>query len=131
MSFMIFMITYFYINNTYEDFESEMKVFKKEYYEIKKKTLKKEVDTVLDIFNYNVIKSDISIKEQKADAIRLLNNIRFEKNKSNYFFVYEIKNMMGGDDFATLVVNPNRPDIVGQLMVWIVQYLGKTKIAME
>lgn len=116
MSSMIFMITYFYVKNTYEDFESEMKIFKKEYYEIKKKTLKKEVDTVLDILNYNVIKSDIDIKEQKADAIRLLNNIRFEKNKSNYFFVYEIKKIKGGDDFAKLLVNPNRPDIVGQLI---------------
>jgi len=116
MSSMIFMITYFYVKNTYEDFESEMKIFKKEYYEIKKKTLKKEVDTVLDILNYNIIKTDVSIKEQKADAIRLLNNIRFEKNKSNYFFVYEIKNIQGGDKFAKLLVNPNRPDIVGVLI---------------
>jgi len=116
MSSMIFMITYFYVKNTYEDFESEMKVFKEEYYEIKKKTLKKEVDTVLDILNYNIIKTDISLKEQKADAIRLLNNIRFEKNKSNYFFVYEINNIQGGDEFAKLLVNPNRPDIVGRLI---------------
>ena len=116
MSSMIFMITYFYVKNTYEDFESEMKIFKEEYYEIKKKTLRKEVDTVLDILNYNIIKTDISIKEQKADAIRLLNNIRFEKNKSNYFFVYEIKNIQGGDKFAKLLVNPNRPDIVGNLI---------------
>lgn len=116
MSSMIFMITYFYVKNTYENFETEMKIFKEEYYEIKKKTLKKEVDTVLDIFNYNITKEYIDNQEQKNEAIRLLNNIRFEKNKSNYFFVYEIKNMNGGDDFAKLLVNPNRPDIVGRLI---------------
>jgi len=104
------------VKNTYEDFETEMKFFKEEYYEIKKKTLKKEVDTLLDIFNYNITKSDINNEEQKNEAIRLLNNIRFERNKSNYFFVYEIKNIQGGDDFAKLLVNPNRPDIVGSLI---------------
>jgi len=116
MSSMIFMITYFYVKNTYENFESEMKIFKKEYYEIKKNTLKKEVDTVLDILNYNIAITNASEKEQKADAIRLLNNIRFEKNKSNYFFVYEIKKLNGGDDFATLLVNPNRPELIGKLI---------------
>ena len=116
MSSMIFMITYFYVKNTYENFEAEMKIFKAEYYEIKKATLKKEVDTVLDIFNYNITKDYIDNQEQKNEAIRLLNNIRFEKNKSNYFFVYEIKNMDGGDDFAKLLVNPNRLDIVGSLI---------------
>ncbi|MBU3015904.1 cache domain-containing protein [Poseidonibacter lekithochrous] len=116
MSSMIFMITYFYVKNTYENFENEMKIFKKEYYEIKKKTLKKELDTVIDVFNYNITKDYINDKEQKNEAIRLLNNIRFEKNRSNYFFVYDIKNMNGGDGFATLLVNPNRPDIVGSLI---------------
>ena len=116
MSSMIFMITYFYVKNTYENFEAEMKIFKAEYYEIKKATLKKEVDTVLDIFNYNITKDYTDNQEQKNEAIRLLNNIRFEKNKSNYFFVYEIKNMNGGDEFAKLLVNPNRLDIVGSLI---------------
>jgi signal transduction histidine kinase len=49
-------------------------------------------------------------------AIGLLNNITFEENKSNYFFVYEIKDIKGGDNFAKLIVNPNRPDLVGELI---------------
>ena len=113
MSSMIFMITYFYVKNTYEDFEIQMNKFQDEYYLSKKKTLKKEIDTIIDILNYNFVKSNSSEIEQKNDAIRLLNNIRFEANKSNYFFVYEIKNMQGGDNFAKLLVNPNRQDIVG------------------
>jgi C4-dicarboxylate-specific signal transduction histidine kinase len=116
MSSMIFMITYFYVKNTYEDFEIQMNKFQEEYYLSKKKTLKKEIDTIIDILNYNFVKSNSSQTEQKNDAIRLLNNIRFEANKSNYFFVYEIKNMQGGDNFAKLLVNPNRQDIVGSLI---------------
>ena len=116
MTSMIFAISYFYVDNTYNNFEQEMKKFEEEYYLEKKKTLKKEINTVIDILNYNVTKSNLNDEELKQDAIRLLNNITFEENKSNYFFVYEVKNMQGGDDFATLVVNPNRQDLVGALI---------------
>ena len=116
MSSMIFAISYFYVNNTYDNFEMEMNKFVQEYYLTKKKTLKKEINTVLEILNYNIKKSNLNDEEQKADAIKLLNSITFEENKSNYFFVYEVKNMNGGDDFAKLIVNPNRPDLVGTLI---------------
>lgn len=113
---MIFAISYFYVKNTYDNFEIEMEKFVEEYYLDKRKTLKKEVGTVIDIINYNIAKSNLDDEELKADAIKLLNNITFEENKSNYFFVYEIKNMQGGDGFAKLIVNPNRPDLVGELI---------------
>ena len=116
MTSMIFAISYFYVSNTYDNFELEMDKFVKEYYSDKKKTLKKEINTVIDILNYNIAKSNLNDEEQKIDAIRLLNNITFEENSSNYFFVYEVKNMQGGDDFARLIVNPNRLDLVGTLI---------------
>lgn len=114
MSSMVAAISYFYVTNTYDDFEFEMQKFESEYYEDKKKTLKKEINTIIDILNYNIAKSNLSDEDLKLDAIRLLNNITFEENKSNYFFVYEIKDMKGGDDFAKLIVNPNRLDLVGK-----------------
>jgi len=96
MTSMIFAISYFYVNNTYDNFDVEMDKFESEYYSDKKKTLKKDVNTVIDILNYNIAKSNLSDEELQMDAIRLLNNITFEENKSNYFFVYEVKNMQGG-----------------------------------
>ncbi|MFW2592375.1 cache domain-containing protein, partial [Aliarcobacter butzleri] len=72
--------------------------------------------TICDILNYNTTKSNLTDEQEKAEAIKLLTNVTFEENKSNYFFVYEVKNMQGGDIFAILVVNPNRPDLVGQLI---------------
>ncbi|MGB5867499.1 MAG: cache domain-containing protein [Arcobacteraceae bacterium] len=116
MSSMIFMISYFYVVNTYRDFDIQMEKFVKEYYENKRKTLKKEIDTIFDILNYNITSDNLNEIEFKNEAIRLLNNITFEENKSNYFFVYDIKNINGGDDFARLLVNPNRPDLVGTLI---------------
>ena len=116
MSSMILMISYFYIDNTYKNYDVQMEKFVKEYYNNKRKTLKKEIDTIFDILNYNIISKDINNQEFKDEAIRLLNNITFEEKKSNYFFVYEIKNIQGGDEFARLIVNPNRPDLVGKLI---------------
>ena len=114
MSSMIFMISYFYVKNTYEDFDLQMDNFVKEYYQGQKRILKKEINTVIDILNYNQTKTNQSEEEIKLDAIRLLNNISFQENKSNYYFVYDIININGGDDFARLVVNPNRPDLLGK-----------------
>ncbi|QKF78397.1 cache domain-containing protein [Arcobacter defluvii] len=114
MSSMVFAMSYFYVKNTYNDFDIEMEKFVNEYYSDKKMTLKKEINTIIDILNYNIVKSNLDDEEQKMDAVRLLNNITFEENTSNYFFVYEVENMQGGDNFAKLIVNPNRLDIVGQ-----------------
>ena len=41
MSSMIFMISYFYIDSTYKDFDIKMEKFVKEYYKDKRKTLEK------------------------------------------------------------------------------------------
>lgn len=116
MSSMIFMISYFYVKNTYDDFEKQMENFVHEYYEEQKRILKKEIDTVIDVLNYNLTKVDTNEKEIKEDAIRLLNNISFQENKSNYYFVYDILDMNGGDNFARLIVNPNRPDLLGKVI---------------
>ena len=116
MTSMIVAISYFYVHNTYDDFEIEMDKFVNEYYSEKKKTLKKEINTVIDILNYNIAKSNLDDEQLKIDAVRLLNNITFEENKSNYFFVYEVEKMQGGDEFARLMVNPNRPELVGTLI---------------
>ncbi len=114
MSSMIFMISYFYVKNTYEDFEIQMQKFVQEYYNEQKKILKKEINIIIDVLNYNITKENVQEKELKEDAIRLLNNISFQESKSNYYFVYDIKNINGGDNFAIQVVNPNRLDLIGK-----------------
>ncbi len=114
MSSMILMISYFYVKNTYEDFELQMDKFIQEHYKKEKNSLKKVVNRVIDIIKYNQVKSNESQVELKEDTVRLLNNISFEKEKSNYIFVYEIYNINGGDRFAKLLVNPNRPELIGK-----------------
>lgn len=36
--------------------------------------------------------------------------------KSEYFFIYDVHNIEGGKDFAAMLVNPNRPDLLGKLL---------------
>lgn len=113
MTTMILMISYFYVKKTYEDFDKQMEKYVQDYYKNQKTMLKKEIDTVIDVIKYNAAKSAEDEKELKEDTIRLLNNISFDEDKSNYIFVYDIININGGDDFAKLLVNPNRPDLIG------------------
>lgn len=35
-------------------------------------------------------------------------------NPQSYFFIYDLHNINGGDDFATMLLNPNRPDLIGK-----------------
>ncbi|WP_258239495.1 cache domain-containing protein [Arcobacter sp. LA11] len=114
MTSMILMISYFYVKNTYEDFDLQMEKFVQEYYKNQKISLKKEIDTIIDIIKYNATKSGEDELAVKEDTVRLLNNVSFEKDKSNYIFVYEILDINGGDNFAKLLVNPNRPDLIGK-----------------
>ena len=41
-------------------------------------------------------------------------NSSFSINANDYFFLYEIHNLDGGKDFATMLVNNNRADLVGK-----------------
>ena len=114
MTSMILLISYFYVKNTYEEFDMQMDKFVQEHYQSQKESLKKEIDTVLDVIKYNATKSGENELELKEDTIRLLNNISFDRDKSNYIFVYEVLDMNGGDMFAKLLVNPNRLDLIGK-----------------
>ena len=55
MSTMVFLISYFYVVNTYKNFDIQMEQFVEEHYSNKKATLKNEIDTIFDILNYNII----------------------------------------------------------------------------
>jgi len=110
---MIFLISYFYIKNANDDFDIEVRKFVESYYDDQKRLLKKEIDIIIDVIKYNATKSIDNVDVLKSETIGLLNNITFKEKRSNYIFVYEILNINGGKDFAKLLVNPNRGDLVG------------------
>lgn len=115
MSLMVAFISYFYVKNTYEDFNKDMEQIVKEYYNTQKQNIKKKVELVTDIIQYHsLIATPQTQKEIKEEVVGMLHNISFQEGKSNYVFVYEVKNLKGGDKFATMLVNPNRLDLLGK-----------------
>ena len=52
--------------------------------------------------------------EVQKNVLEKLQSIRFENNENNYIFVYGVHTMQGGEDFATMLINPNRPDLEGK-----------------
>ncbi len=50
-----------------------------------------------------------TVKKTVLDEINLYMGV----NPQNYFFVYDLHRIEGGKNFATMLVNPNRPDLIG------------------
>jgi diguanylate cyclase (GGDEF)-like protein len=49
----------------------------------------------------------------KQTIVRSLRS-NWQALEEDYYFVYDIHNMAGGDEFATMLLNSNRPDMVGK-----------------
>ncbi|OUR69318.1 hypothetical protein A9Q76_09970 [Arcobacter sp. 31_11_sub10_T18] len=115
MSIMIILISYIYVKNRHSQFDLEMKNFITQHQSQQRALLRKEINIVIDILKYNETKIN-NEEELKKEAIKLIHNISFRKNKSDYFFVYKIYDFHGGDKFAKLIVNRNRPDLIGEFI---------------
>ncbi|MBE0583460.1 MAG: cache domain-containing protein [Desulfofustis sp.] len=55
---------------------------------------------------------DILEKRAKADLIQELGG-SLSTATIDYYFLYELHHLDGGEDFATMLINGNRPDLVG------------------
>jgi len=53
-------------------------------------------------------------KDIQEKIINRVNNIRFGRNRQNYFFLLQVHDIKSEDNFATTLVNPNQPDLVGK-----------------
>nr|WP_320192473.1 cache domain-containing protein [uncultured Desulfobacter sp.] len=50
----------------------------------------------------------------QKSIIDTLNSIIPSDIAPEYIFIYQLHNMNGGNEFATMLVNPNRPDLIGK-----------------
>ncbi len=57
-----------------------------------------------------------SFQKQAQQNILDILNMSSAPSERNYYFVYGIHDFHGGDDFATMLLNPNRPDLVGKMI---------------
>jgi signal transduction histidine kinase len=55
---------------------------------------------------------DVIEKQTKKYVLERFSN--FQKDKSKYLFFLDLHNINGGNSFATMILNPNRPDLIGK-----------------
>ena len=61
-------------------------------------------DYVIDV-EHDIQEHVLSVLKQSSKQVQ-----------NEYFFIYDLHNIEGGKDFATMLINPNRPDLVGKLL---------------
>ena len=110
---MIFTI-YFSIDRQYMEFEQELNNLKQERINNQKIFLKREVDSIVHFINFIDKNREIDHKTAIKIIKNYINSVRFGEHKLNYVFVYKIINFNGGEKFAKMFINPNRPDLVGK-----------------
>jgi len=107
--------SYYFINNQYLILDREIKEMKDDYVVAQRKMIRKEVDSIIDFIRFKRVTLPEYTQEQyKEDLKAWIRDIRFGAKKDNYLFVYEIKDFGGGDKFAKMLVNANRPDLEGE-----------------
>ena len=116
---LMFFNAYYFITKQYDILDRGIIQSKKAYVKFQKKLIQREVESVIDTIKFKraqlTTRSSLEEKNRiKQEIIDWATNIRFGDTKENYVFIYAIKDFKGGDKFAKMVVNPNRPDLVGK-----------------
>jgi len=106
---------YYFITKQYEILERSIEDSKDAYVVSQRKLIRREVDSIIEIIKFKrailPAYDEEKYKEELQDWIR---SIRFGSDKKNYLIVYKIENFAGGDKFAKMLVNANRPDLEGK-----------------
>jgi len=95
----------------------------KDFTNFKREQIKAEVIHLTKIINYQLNQkksADAITTQQNQEKIMQLivaqhvTNHRFGKTNQGYIFIYKLLDIHGGDKFAIMYANPNRPDLVGK-----------------
>jgi signal transduction histidine kinase len=95
--------------NQLNEFEKNLISLRYENINKQKQNLKDDIKSIINMINFKY-----GARPDKKEIEKWLSKMKFDKSKSDYIFVYELINKKGGDDFAKMIINPNRPDIEGK-----------------
>ncbi len=108
------LISLFYYKNQINEYGENLKTLEKQTLEKQKINLKKDINTIIKMIEFKYSKDDLKKDKIKEEIKLWISSIPFNEQKSDYIFVYELINKNGGDDFAKMIINPNRIDLVGK-----------------
>ena len=113
-SLMVFS-SYYFITKQYEILERSIEDSKDAYVVSQRKLIRREVDSIIEIIRFKrAILSAYDQEQYKEELQDWIRSIRFGSDKKNYLIIYKIENFAGGDKFAKMLVNANRPDLEGK-----------------
>jgi len=110
------LISLFYYKNQISEYDEAVNVLKYENINKQKKDLQKDINHLISMIEYKYTFKQLKTKKIRDEIKVWLHSISFDKQKSDYVFVYMLLNKDGGDKFAKMIINPNRPDIVGKFI---------------
>jgi len=80
--------------------------------------LKREVEAIMEFIEFKTQRTNLTHPEAtehlKREVYDWIRHIRYGGQEHNYIFVYQVEQMKGGDQFAKMLINPNRPDLEGE-----------------
>ncbi len=91
----------------------------------KRKTVKGEIDAkeikvmIIEPYDWDVgtgLYTNDWVEQFYRFIAGYITNLRFGRNNNGYIFIEKLHNIQGGDKFATMLVNPNRPDLIGKFL---------------
>jgi len=108
------LISLFYYKNQIKEYDDTVRILKNENKNKQKKDLEDDISHIIEMIEYKYTKEQLKTKRIREEIKVWIDSISFDKQKSNYIFVYMLIDKNGGDNFAKMIINPNRKDIVGK-----------------
>lgn len=107
--------SYYFITKQYEILDRSIEDSKDAYVVSQRKLIRREVDSIIEIIRFKrALLSEYDEEDYKEELQDWIRSIRFGSDKKNYLLIYKIENFSGGDKFAKMLVNANRPDLEGK-----------------
>ena len=109
---------YFFITKQYEILQAHIDDTKKTFVENKRSVLKREVDAIIEFIEFKRqlvdTKNPKALAALKKEVYEWIRYVRYGGQEHNYIFVYQVESLKGGENFARMLINPNRPDLEGE-----------------
>ena len=107
------LISLVYYNSQIKELESTIDTLRVTKIQESKEKIKNDILTQVVMLKF---KYEDALINHTDEIKAYLSRLPFDNEKSDYIFIYEIIKKQGGDDFARLVLNPNRIDLQGKLI---------------
>ena len=110
------LISLFYYKNKLKEYDNTLISMNNDNIQRQKILLHNSVNNIIEMIEYKYTKKQLETLEVRNEILKWLKNKKYDKNKNNYIFVYQLLDIYGGDKFAKMIINPNRVDLIGKYL---------------